>query len=185
LLQCGLLQGSFVPRRELRELSDLTRFRAQLASEQTRLANRIHKVLEDANIKLGAVASDILAKSGRAMLRALIHGERDPNKLANLAEGRLRVKIPELKLALGGVGDTHFYWPHVNGCMRLAPRKRMTWIENERLGRIWNSALIPTPSSETRPDWEQIGNSIGNVNHMRPQCENTKVATCEPWIRRL
>ena len=64
LLQCGLLQGSFVPPRELRELRDLTRFRAQLASEQTRLANRIHKVLEDANIKLGAVASDILGKSG-------------------------------------------------------------------------------------------------------------------------
>src|SRR5512135_3360599 len=72
LLQCGLLRGSFVPRRELRELRDLTRLRAQLASEQTRLANRIHKVLEDANIKLGAVASDILGKSGRAMLRALI-----------------------------------------------------------------------------------------------------------------
>src|SRR4051812_18472399 len=61
LLQCGLLRGSFVPRRELR---DLTLLRAQLASEQTRLANRIHKVLEDANIKLGAVASDILGKSG-------------------------------------------------------------------------------------------------------------------------
>src|SRR6185437_10937256 len=75
LLQCGLLRGSFVPPRELRELRDLTRFRAQLASEQTRLANRIHKVLEDANIKLGAVASDILGKSGRAMLWALIRGE--------------------------------------------------------------------------------------------------------------
>jgi transposase len=107
LLQCGLLQGSFVPRRELRELRDLTRFRAQLASEQTRLANRIHKVLEDANIKLGAVASDILGKSGRAMLRALIDGERDPNKLANLAEGRLRGKIPELKLALEGHFTDH------------------------------------------------------------------------------
>ena len=63
LLQCGLLRGSFVPPRELRELRDLTRFRAQLASEQTRLANRIHKVLEGAKIKLGAVASDILGKS--------------------------------------------------------------------------------------------------------------------------
>ena len=107
LLQCGLLQGSFVPRRELRELRDLTRFRAQLASEQTRLANRIHKVLEDANIKLGAVASDILGKSGRAMLRALIRGERDPDKLADLAERRLRAKIPELKLALEGHFTEH------------------------------------------------------------------------------
>ena len=107
LLQCGLLRSSFVPRRELRELRDLTRFRAQLASEQTRLANRIHKVLEDANIKLGAVASDILGKSGRAMLRALIRGEHDPKTLAELAEGRLRAKIPELKLALEGHFSDH------------------------------------------------------------------------------
>ena len=107
LLQCGLLQGSFVPRRELRELRDLTRFRAQLAGEQTRLANRIHKTLEDANLKLGAVASDILGKSGRAMLRAWIRGERDPEKLARLAEGRLRAKIPELELALEGHFSEH------------------------------------------------------------------------------
>jgi transposase len=102
LLQCGLLRSSFVPPRELRELRDLTRFRAQLASEQTRLANRIHKVLEDANIKLGAVATDILGKSGRAMIGALIRGEHDPEELADLAEGRLRAKIPALRLALEG-----------------------------------------------------------------------------------
>ncbi len=107
LLQCGLLRSSFVPPRELRELRDLTRFRAQLASEQTRLANRIHKVLEDANIKLGAVATDILGKSGRAMIRALIRGERDPEKLADLAEGRLRAKIPALRLALEGHFTDH------------------------------------------------------------------------------
>ena len=107
LLQCGLLRGSFVPPRELRELRDLTRFRAQLASEQTRLSNRIHKVLEDANIKLSAVASDILGKSGRAMLRALIGGEHDPEKLAELAEGRLRAKLPELRQALEGHFTDH------------------------------------------------------------------------------
>jgi transposase len=107
LLQCGLLRSSFVPRRELRELRDLTRLRAQLAGEQTRLANRIHKTLEDANIKLGTVASDILGKSGRAMLRALIRGEHDPKTLAELAEGRLRAKIPELKLALEGYFSAH------------------------------------------------------------------------------
>src|SRR3954470_3449653 len=89
LLQCGLLRGSFVPRRELRELRDLTRFRAQLASEQTRLANRIHKALEDANIKLGAVASDILGKSGRAMLRAFILGKSGRAMLRALIRGEL------------------------------------------------------------------------------------------------
>src|SRR5262249_49878437 len=107
LLQCGLLRGSFVPPRALRELRDLTRCRAQLASEQTRLANRIHKVLEDANVKLSAVASDVLGKSGRAMLRALIRGERAPEELADLAEGRLRAKIPELRLALEGHFTEH------------------------------------------------------------------------------
>jgi transposase len=107
LLQCGLLRGSFVPRRELRDLRDLTRFRAQLTSEHTRLANRVHKVLEDANIKLGAVATDILGKSGRAMLRALVRGQRDPEKLAELAEGRLRAKIPDLKRALDGHFTEH------------------------------------------------------------------------------
>ena len=94
LLQCGLLQSSFVPRRELRELRDLTRYRAQLVSEQTRVANRIPKILEDANIKLGAVASDILGKSGRAMLGALVGGQQDPEKLADLAEGRCAPKSP-------------------------------------------------------------------------------------------
>src|SRR5262249_30844690 len=92
---------------ELRQLRDLTRFRAQLASEQTRLANRIHKVLEDANIKLAAVATDILGVSGRAMLSALIRGEQDSGKMAELAEGRLRAKIPELTLALEGHFTEH------------------------------------------------------------------------------
>src|SRR2546425_1304891 len=102
LLQCGLLRGSFVPARVLRNLRDLTRHRAQLAGEHTRVVNRIHKLLEDANIKLGAVASDVLGKSGRKMLRALLRGQDNPEELAELALGRLRQKIPQLKLALEG-----------------------------------------------------------------------------------
>jgi transposase len=107
LLQCGLLRSSFVPPRPQRELRDLTRLRAQLSSEHTRVANRIHKILEDANIKLAAVASDILGKSGRAMLRALIRGERDGHRLADLAEGRLRAKMAPLAEALNGVFTDH------------------------------------------------------------------------------
>jgi transposase len=102
LLHCGLLRGSFVPPRAIRELRDLTRHRAQLAGEHTRAANRIHKLLEDTNIKLGAVASDILGVSGRAMLRALLDGKQDPQELADLAQGRLRKKLPQLQLALEG-----------------------------------------------------------------------------------
>jgi len=107
LLQCGLLRGSFVPPRPVRELRDLTRHRAQLTGEHTRVVNRIHKLLEDANIKLGAVASDILGKSGRAMLHALAQGEEQPQQLAELALGALREKLPQLQLALEGHFSEH------------------------------------------------------------------------------
>jgi transposase len=102
LLQCGLLRSSFVPSRPQRELRELTRQRTQLTREQTRIVNRIHKTLEDANIKLGAVASDIRGKSGRAILEALVAGERNPARLADLAKASLRGKIPQLKQALQG-----------------------------------------------------------------------------------
>jgi len=110
LLQYGLLRGSFVPPRPVRELRELTRHRAQLRGESTRVVNRLHKVLEDANIQLGAVASDILGKSGRAMLRALERGQKDVTQMAELARGSLRKKIPQLKLALEGhVTEHHRY----------------------------------------------------------------------------
>jgi len=108
LLQVGLLKPSFVPSRPQRDFRDLTRHRAQLASEQTRVVNRLHKILEDTNIKLGAVATDIMGKSGRLMLDRLIAGETDPEVLAGLALGKMRAKIPQLRLALqGGVTDHH------------------------------------------------------------------------------
>lgn len=102
LLQCGLLRSSFVPSRPQRQLRELTRQRTQLTREETRIVNRIHKTLEDANIKLGAVASDIRGKSARAMLEALVAGERNLDRLADLAKASLRGKIPQLKQALQG-----------------------------------------------------------------------------------
>jgi transposase len=102
LLQHGLLRGSFVPPREQRELRDLTRHRAQLMAERTRIVNRMHKLLEDATIQLAAVATDILGASGRDILRALIAGQEDAASLAELARGQLRGKIPELREALQG-----------------------------------------------------------------------------------
>lgn len=107
LLQHGLLKGSFIPPRAQRELRDLTRHRTQLGEEKTRTVNRLHKVLEDANIKLASVATDILGVSGRAMLERLIKGEDDPVKLANFAQGQLRGKIPELEKALQGHVTEH------------------------------------------------------------------------------
>lgn len=108
LLQHGLLRPSFVPDRPQRELRDLTRQRTQLLAEKARAANRLQKVLEDANIKLGSVASDVLGVSGREMIRALIAGCTDAPAMAELARRRLREKLPELREALmGKVTDHH------------------------------------------------------------------------------
>jgi transposase len=107
LLQCGLLRGSFVPPPEIRQLRDLTRQRSQLVADRARVANRIQKVLEDANIKLASVATDVLGVSGRAMLEAIIAGEEDPEELADLAKRRLRAKLPQLRDALRGKVTKH------------------------------------------------------------------------------
>src|SRR5262249_16894550 len=96
LLQHGLIKGSLVPDRPQRELRELTRMRTVLVEEKARVANRIQKVLEGANIKLGSVASDVLGASGRDMLEALIAGSREPAAIAELARRRLRAKIPQL-----------------------------------------------------------------------------------------
>jgi transposase len=102
LLEHGLLRGSFVPPVPIRELRDLTRYRKALIQDRTRVANRLHKALEDAGVKLASVASDILGVSGRAMLQALAEGTTDPVLLADLARGRLRGKLPALRAALAG-----------------------------------------------------------------------------------
>jgi transposase len=94
LLEHGLLRGSFVPPAAIRELRDLTRYRKRLIQTHTAECQRIHKTLEDASIRLGSVAADVLGVSGRAMLRALLAGERDPEVLAEMARGRLRNKLP-------------------------------------------------------------------------------------------
>lgn len=107
LLQAGLLQGSFIPARPQREMRDLTRHRSQLVAEKNRAANRIQKILEDANIKLASVATDILGASGRDMLRALVRGETDSEKMADLARRQLRSKIPQLRPALEGKVTAH------------------------------------------------------------------------------
>jgi transposase len=107
LLQHGLLKPSFIPPRPTRELRDLTRYRVSLAQECNRVANRIQKVLEDANIKLASVATDALGASGRKMIQALIAGEQDTETLAQMAKGLLRNKIPELKRALEGRVNEH------------------------------------------------------------------------------
>jgi transposase len=103
----GLVRGSFVPPEPIRQLRDLTRTRTALTRERAREVQRLEKLLEDAGIKLSAVASDIMGVSGRAMLQALVDGHRDPGVLADLAKRRLRTKIPALTEALTGRFTDH------------------------------------------------------------------------------
>ena len=107
LLQHGLLRASFIPPVAQRELRDLTRYRSTFIRERVTLINRVQKLLEDANIKLASVASDIMGVSGRAMLAALLAGHTDPQALADLAKGRLRAKRELLAQALEGRVKPH------------------------------------------------------------------------------
>jgi transposase len=108
LLRHGLLTASFIPPKPIRDLRDLVRSRKTLVQQRAQAVNRVQKVLETANIKLSSVASDVLGKSGRDMLDALLAGISDAETLANLARGRLRAKLPLLREALDGrVDATH------------------------------------------------------------------------------
>lgn len=107
LLQHGLLKASFIPPRSQRDWRDLTRYRTSLVQERVRIVNRLQKVLEDANLKLAGVATDVMGKSGRVMLEAILAGATDPEQLAELAKGRLRNKLPQLKQALNGRVRAH------------------------------------------------------------------------------
>jgi transposase len=107
LLEHGLVRPSFIPPRPTREQRDLTRYRKSVIEERGRETQRLHKVLEDAGVKLSSVASSVLTKSGREMIDALIAGQRDPQVLAELAKGRMRSKIPDLQDALAGRFNEH------------------------------------------------------------------------------
>ena len=102
LLRHGLLKGSFMPPRHIRELRELTRHRQILVRDRAAVANRIQKLLESANIKLGQVATNVLGLSGRLMLQALADGEEDAAQLAQLAKGKLKAKAAQLKQSLTG-----------------------------------------------------------------------------------
>jgi transposase len=132
LLRHGLVKASFIPPVEIREVRELTRYRQALVKEHTAVANRIQKLLESANLKLGQVASDVLGLSGRLMLHALAAGEQDVEKLAELAQGRLKSKKEALRQALAG---------QLTGAQR--------WVLSELLGR-WEELEGALKRVETR-----------------------------------
>jgi len=162
LLQHGLLKGSFVPPPSIRRLRDLTRTRAKVTQNVATFANRIQKVLEDANVKLGSVATDALGVSGRRMLKALIKGQRDPKQLAQLALGRLRKKLSQLELALEGHFTEHHAF-QIKALLDLVEfgEKRLCQLEAEiqRLLRVQepeprrpdDSAIAEVDTSSTPP----------------------------------
>lgn len=171
LLQHGLLRPSFVPARPQRELRDLTRQRTQLIGDRARVVNRIQKVLEDANIKLASVATDILGKSGRAMLEALIEGQLEPTALAELARQRMRSKIPQLREALsGGVREHHRFLlrsllTQVDGldqliaCFDARIEQVMSPLERELLKQLDEVPGIDTRSAQSI--LAEIGTDMG------------------------
>jgi transposase len=110
LMQCGLLKPSFVPSREVRHWRMLTRQRMKLVDQRTGVVNRMHKVLQQGNIKLSSVATDVMGVSGRAMIQAMIEGESDPEELAGLAKGRLKSKHEQLVESLEGRLDDDDRW---------------------------------------------------------------------------
>jgi len=127
-LQYGLLRGSFIPPKPVRQLRELTRMRVHIQQDRNRVINRIGRLLETANIKLGSVAKKIACKSGRAILHRIAAGSSRPEQLAGLALGRLKEKIPQLILALDGRPDEHFRWL----LSRLL--KKLDWLDAELAG---------------------------------------------------
>ena len=125
LLQHGLLRGSFVPPTPVRELRDLTRTRASLRQDHTAVANRMQKILEDANVKIASVATDWLGVSGRLILNRMLDGEEDSRKLADLCRGRLRDKIPQMQLAVEGRITEHHRW------MLRLQREQLEFLEQQ------------------------------------------------------
>ena len=150
LLEHGMLRGSFVPPVAIRELRDLTRYRKRLIQAHTSECQRIHKTLEDAGIKLDSVASDVLGVSGRAMLAALVAGERNPEVLAELAKGVLRKKIPELRDALRGRFREH-HALLIRLCLDHAAHLEAAIVElDERVDQVMS------PFAEARDHLETI-----------------------------
>ena len=183
LLQHGLLPSSFVPCREQRDLRDLTRYRAKLTDARTSEANRLHKVLEDANLKLSTVASDVLGASGRSMLEAIIAGETDPDRLADLAQKRMRGKIPTLRFALcGRVREHHRFMlrSHLDVIDSFDARIRALDLRIAELTRP--TLQPPTPERpETVPLFSDPGSSATPSSPQPVPPEQPQARTPASW----
>lgn len=149
LTECGLLRGSFIPPREIAVIRELTRYRKKLIEARTSELQRLSKVLEDGGIKIDSVASKLTTVSARAMIEALINGERDPAVLADLARGRMRGKIPDLTRACAGrFADQHalmctLHLEHIDHLTDMIARLD-TRIDEASLPFVQQTALLET-----------------------------------------
>jgi transposase len=135
LLQHGLLKGSFIPTRPIRELRDVTRRRTHLQSDRNRVLNRIRRLLETANLKLGSVVSDISGRTAHLILDAIVHGKCDPKELAQLAKASLKNKKVELAASLHGFYSEHFRWLLSEAVQELADLDRKLEQVDKRLAK--------------------------------------------------
>jgi len=185
-LHCGLLRASFIPPRPVRELRDLTRARACLQDDKARVANRIHKVLEDANIKLASVATDVLGASGRAMLQALIAGETDPQKMAGLALKGLKRKRAQLCEALDGRVTKHhrFMLSLLMGQLRDL-EARVAEVESRIEMLVASPALNPKPEAATLVPKAAPVTTVPSKRHRAPAAQESPAAASQAQPRHV
>jgi len=165
LAEAGLLRASLVPPKPIRVLRNLTRYRKSQIEDRQREANRLHKIIEDTGIKLDCVASDILGKSGRAMLDALVAGTTDPEILADLALGKLRKKLPELREALEGRFDAQHALIVGASLAKLDfLDEQITLISDaidEQIGAPFDPPALPDGQQQTTPPADATGEQPG------------------------
>jgi transposase len=151
LMQYGLLKASFIPPRPQRELRDLTRYRTRLVQDRAREVNRLQKGLEDANIKLSSVATDIMGQSGRAILSELAAGQTNASALAQLAKGRLRNKLPELEQALTGRVRAHHRFLLAQQLVYIDFLEEQIELISQRIGQQLEQLSPSPPPSSASP----------------------------------
>jgi hypothetical protein len=148
-MQCGLLRGSFVPGAEVRQWRQLRLHRTKLVDQRTSVVNRIHRVLEQGNIKLSNVANDIMGVSGRVMISAMSKGESDPARLAAQAKGRLKAKYEELTEALDGQLNENQRWMLKRLLEQVAALEKEIEVYSERIGEQMPPYRRPLERLET------------------------------------